>query len=133
VTLRSTVSECPFCVPPEDGIFLTQARALVDGDVAAIMRIFGPDGYSRKREVVLTYIAKWTVKPRPTSKHSDRDIDLAGQRSSHQPVARPPDTMLTPPRTQYGAICSKPEQRKPLRNAEIASLCKLLQRVNYHS
>jgi hypothetical protein len=69
VTLRSTVSECPFCVPAEDGIFLTQARALADGDVEAIMRIFGPDGYSRKREVVHTSIAKWTVEPRPASKH----------------------------------------------------------------
>jgi hypothetical protein len=60
---------CTAGVPAEDGIFLTQARALADGDVEAIMRIFGPDGYSRKREVVLTSIAKWTDEPRPTSKH----------------------------------------------------------------
>jgi hypothetical protein len=40
---------------------------------------------------------------------------------------------LTPPRTQYGALRGKAEQRRWLRNAGFADLSKPLQRMNYHS
>ena len=47
-------------------------------------------------------------------------------------VARP-DTTLIPPRTQYGAILSKREQKKSLIYAGFASSCKPLQRLMDHS
>ena len=43
------------------------------------------------------------------------------------------DTTLTPPRAQYCATLGKPQMRKPLRYAGFVILCKLLQRVSYHS
>ncbi len=43
------------------------------------------------------------------------------------------DTILIPPGTQYGATQGKPVQRKPFRYAEIARLCKPLQRLTAHS
>jgi hypothetical protein len=43
------------------------------------------------------------------------------------------DTTLIPTGAQYGATLSNPEQRKPLGNAGIASLCKPLQRLMDHS
>ena len=43
------------------------------------------------------------------------------------------DTTLIPSRTQYGAMRSKLEKRKPLRNAVFAALSKPLQRLSDHS
>jgi hypothetical protein len=43
------------------------------------------------------------------------------------------DTTLTPLRTQYGATQGKAEKRNRLRYAGFATLCKPLQRLNYHS
>jgi hypothetical protein len=43
------------------------------------------------------------------------------------------DTTLIPPGTQYGATQGKAGNRKPLRYAAFATLCKPLQGMNYHS
>jgi hypothetical protein len=43
------------------------------------------------------------------------------------------DTTLTPPRAQYCTTRGKAEKRKRLRYGGLASPCKLLQRLNYHS
>jgi hypothetical protein len=43
------------------------------------------------------------------------------------------DTILIPPRTQYGATQGKAQKRNPLIYAAFASSCKPLQRMNYHS
>jgi hypothetical protein len=60
-------------VPAEDGVFLTQVRALAEGDVEAIVRIFEPDVYAREPGVVLTSIPGPALKARRTGIAESRE------------------------------------------------------------
>ena len=61
---------------------LTQDRALTDGEVEALVRSFGHDGYAREPGVVLASLTQRARDPRPASKHCYRDDDLTSERSS---------------------------------------------------
>jgi hypothetical protein len=82
-------------------------------------------------------------------RHLDRDHRAAGDRPGfrllvtwsrmwfeEEPTTRnpsPPDTILIPSGTQYGATQGNPQKRKQLRYAVFAAPCKPLQHLNYHS
>jgi hypothetical protein len=70
---------------------------------------------------------------RATSRRSEVHSERQHPRRKHQTQGPTPDTTLTPPGMQYGAIQGKAQKRNGLRYAVFARLCNPLQRMMHHS